>query len=599
MRVYLEQIRELFFRLTLRQRIVIGVAAVVVLGGIFGFRYWQNEKNFKPLFQNLAAEDAGPILAALREKAVEVRLTEDGRTIRVPSEKVDELRIQLASAGLPKSGRIGFEIFDKANFGASEFTEQVNYHRAIEGELERSVMSMQEVESARVHITFPRKTLFMENQQPAKASVLVKLKPGAELSKPNIRAITHLAASAVEGLAPDQVSVLDMKGNLLSAPKAGEEQEQEMSKALLEYRKKMEEDLLRKIQSTLEPLLGPEGFRASVSLDCDMASGDQSEETFDPSRSVMLNSQKSEDGSSSVAPNGVPGTPTNLPRPQARPGSAASSPLFRRSENTTFQTSRLVRHIKFPQGQIKRLSAAVLLDHMVRTDGGKRVSEPAPPEKLRAIKDLVAATVGFQQDRGDQIIVETMPFETTRNPNVPPAAAVGAGAAPPLPRITLPPAIPAWLRIPLEGHLNWFVQQSWLPPLIVVLALGLLYGIYRLVRKIGSVLAAAGGKVVSLVKRKKKGQHVDVTLDGAIEGADGVKQIEGAEAGSVKSIEEQLADRIAEQERLTQEAVLQLDVPKAEVRKAEVLSRHINDLVKKDSEAVANLIRTWVVELEK
>jgi flagellar M-ring protein FliF len=598
MRVYCEQIRELFFRLTLRQRILIGAAAVVVLGGIFGFRYWQNEKNFKPLFQNLAAEDAGPILAALREKAIEVRLTEDGRTIRVPSEKIDELRIQLASAGLPKSGRIGFEIFDKANFGASEFTEQVNYHRAIEGELERSVMAMQEVESARVHITFPRKTLFMENQQPAKASVLVKLKPGAELSKPNFRAITHLAASAVEGLAPDQVSVLDMKGNLLIAPKAGEEQEQELSKALLDYRRKMEEDLLRKIQSTLGPLLGPDGFRASVSLDCDMASGDQSEETFDPSRSVMLNSQKSEDGSASAAPSGVPGTPTNLPRPQSRPSTTASSPLFRRSENTTFQTSRLVRHIKFPQGQIKRLSAAVLLDHMVRTDGGKRVSEPAPPEKLRAIKDLVAATVGFQQDRGDQIIVETMPFEATRNPNAP-AATVAGGTAPPLPRITLPQAIPAWLRVPLEGHLNWFVQQSWLPPLIVLLTLGPLYGIYRLFRKMGSALAAAGGKAVALVKRKKKGQHVDVTLDGAIEGAEGVKQIEGAEGGARKSVEEQLADRIAEQERLTQEAVLQLDVPKAEVRKAEVLSRHIVDLVKKDSESVANLIRTWVVELER
>ncbi|MBM3758044.1 MAG: flagellar M-ring protein FliF, partial [Acidobacteria bacterium] len=230
MRVYWEQIRELFFRLTMRQRIVIGAAAFAVVAGIFVFRYWQTEKNFKPLFQNLAAEDAGPVLASLREKAVEVRLTDDGRTIRVLSEKIDELRIQLASAGLPKSGRIGFEIFDKANFGASEFTEQVNYHRAIEGELERSVMALQEVESARVHITFPRKTLFIENQQPAKASVLVKLKPTAALSKANTRAIAHLAASAVEGLAPDQVSVLDMKGNLLGAPKAGEEQQEELSR---------------------------------------------------------------------------------------------------------------------------------------------------------------------------------------------------------------------------------------------------------------------------------------------------------------------------------------------------------------------------------
>jgi len=577
MQVYWEQIRELFFRLTMRQRIVIGAAAFAVVAGIFVFRYWQTEKNFKPLFQNLAAEDAGPVLASLREKAVEVRLTDDGRTIRVPSEKVDELRIQLASAGLPKSGRIGFEIFDKANFGASEFTEQVNYHRAIEGELERSVMALQEVESARVHITFPRKTLFIENQQPAKASVLVKLKPTAALSKANTRAIAHLAASAVEGLAPDQVSVLDMKGNLLGAPKAGEEQQEELSRALIEYRKKMEEDLLRKIQSTLEPLLGADGFRASVSLDCDMASGDQSEETFDPTRSVMLNSQKSEDGSAAAASNGVPGTPSNLPRPQSRPGSAASPPLYRKSENTTFQTSRVVRHIKFPQGQIKRLSAAVLLDQMVRTDGSKRLVEPAPPEKLRAIKDLVAATVGFQQERGDQIIVETMPFETTRNPNPPPSTA--APAASPIPRILLPAAIPAWLRIPMEGHLNWFIQQSWLPPLVVAIPLGLLYGIYRLFRKIGGALGAAGGKLAGLEKRKKKGQHVDVTLDGAIEGGEGVKQLDAPETTRVKSIEEQLSERAAEQQRLTQQALLQLDVPKAEARKGEVLARHINELV--------------------
>jgi len=597
MQVYWEQIRELFFRLTMRQRIVIGAAAFAVVAGIFVFRYWQTEKNFKPLFQNLAAEDAGPVLASLREKAVEVRLTDDGRTIRVPSEKVDELRIQLASAGLPKSGRIGFEIFDKANFGASEFTEQVNYHRAIEGELERSVMALQEVESARVHITFPRKTLFIENQQLAKASVLVKLKPTAALSKANIRAIAHLAASAVEGLTPDQVSILDMKGNLLGAPKAGEEQQEELSRALIEYRKKMEEDLRRKIQSTLEPLLGADRFRASVSLDCDMASGDQSEETFDPTRSVMLNSQKSEDGSAGTGSNGIPGTPSNLPRPQSRPGSTALSPLYRKSENTTFQTSRVVRHIKFPQGQIKRLSAAVLLDHMVRTDGSKRLVEPAPPEKLRAIKDLVAAAVGFQQERGDQIIVETMPFETTRNPDPPLSAA--APAPSPVPGILLPGVIPAWLRIPMEGHLNWFIQQSWLPPLVIAMALGLLYGIYRLFRKIGGALGAASGKFAGLVMRKKKGQHVDVTLDGAIEGGGSVKQLEASENTPAKSIEEQLADRAAEQERLTQQAVLQQEVPKAEVRKGDVLARHINDLVKKDSEAVANLIRTWVMELEK
>ncbi|MBM3788595.1 MAG: flagellar M-ring protein FliF [Acidobacteria bacterium] len=202
---YLEQLRALYERLTPRQRILIGTAAVAVVAGIMGLRYWHTEKNYKPLFQNLGGEDAGQVLSVLRERNVEYRLADNGSTIRIPSEKIDETRIQLAAAGLPKSGRIGFEIFDKTNFGVSEFTEQVNYHRAVEGELERSILSIQEVESARVHITFPRKSLFLENQQPAKASVLVKLRPAAKLTPQNIQAVSHLVSSAVDGLTPKNV----------------------------------------------------------------------------------------------------------------------------------------------------------------------------------------------------------------------------------------------------------------------------------------------------------------------------------------------------------------------------------------------------------
>jgi flagellar M-ring protein FliF len=207
---YLQQIRELLLRLTMRQRITIGAVAVLVIGGIWGLLHWQTERNFKTLFQDLSAEDAGLVLARLKESATEVRLENGGKTIKVPAEKVDELRIQMASAGLPKSGRIGFELFDKPNFGTSEFAEQVNYHRAVEGELERSVMALQEVESSRVHITFPRQSLFLENRQPAKASVLLKLKAGADISKQNVQAIAHLASSAVDGA--DRVPRADGEG---------------------------------------------------------------------------------------------------------------------------------------------------------------------------------------------------------------------------------------------------------------------------------------------------------------------------------------------------------------------------------------------------
>ncbi|MFN0101619.1 MAG: flagellar basal-body MS-ring/collar protein FliF [Bryobacteraceae bacterium] len=582
---YLQQLRELFLRLSMRQRLLIGGAAVLVIALILGMRSWQTERNFKTLFQDLSAEDAGMVLARLKEAGTEIRLENGGKIIKVPAEKVDELRIQMASAGLPKSGRIGFELFDKPNFGTSEFAEQVNYHRAVEGELERSVMSLQEVESARVHITFPRQSLFLENRQPAKASVLLKLKPGANLSTQNIQAIAHLASSAVDGLAPENVSILDMRGNLLSRPRKTGDSDDETSKQLIEYRERMEKGLREKIQATLEPLLGADGFRAAVSLDCDLASGDQSEETFDPSRSVMVNSQRSEDGSTPAAANGIPGTASSLPRPTSRPGGGSGNPLFRRSENTTFQTSRVIRHIKFPHGQIKRLSTSVLLDHTVRFEGGKQTVEAPTPERLRAIKDIVSAAIGFQQERGDQIIVESLPFESTRN--LPPVAGPATTAT--RPRLQLPAAIPDWLRIPMEGHLNWLIERSWLPAVVIVLVLGILFGLYRMALGFSGMIRRKFGK-------QKKGQHVDVTLDPAVEGGAQNAQLAAGDPPIekvAKSMDEQLRDRDEMQNKLTQDALLQLEIPKATVRRGEVLTRHVVDLVAKDSEAVANLIRTW------
>src|SRR5438270_1466351 len=177
------------------------------------------ERDFKPLFTGVVAEDAGPLLAKLRESGAEYRLADNGTTVMVPSGRVAELRIEMASAGLPKSGRIGFELFDKTNFGASEFTEQVNYQRAVEGELERSVMSIREVELARVHITPAKDSLYVESRQSAKASVLVKLKRAGTLTSQNVAAIAQLAASAVPGLSADQVSVVDTNGTLLSRPR--------------------------------------------------------------------------------------------------------------------------------------------------------------------------------------------------------------------------------------------------------------------------------------------------------------------------------------------------------------------------------------------
>src|ERR1017187_5068051 len=338
----MEQMKKLLARLSMAQKLRIVAAAALVVAALVAFIQWRRAADFRPLYTGLAAEDAGAVIQKLKETGTEFRLSENGSTVLGPSARLAELRLQLAAGGLPKSGRMGFELFDKTSFGMTDFAEHVNYRRALEGELERSITSLAEVERARVHLTLPRESLYLEARQPAKASVVLGLRPGAQLSSQNVMAVCTLLASAVEGLAPEAVSVVDTRGNLLNRPRKSGGEGLEGSEANLEYREMVEKSLLAKIQSTLEPLLGADRFRASVSAECDFSSGEQSEESFDPARSVMVSSQKSEDIAPAALAGGVPGTASNLPRPPARPA-GGNSGAARRTEEINYQSSRLVR----------------------------------------------------------------------------------------------------------------------------------------------------------------------------------------------------------------------------------------------------------------
>jgi flagellar M-ring protein FliF len=431
----LDQWKTVWNNLSLRQRITIGSALVLVAAAFFGLSRWQHERDFKPLYTGMSAEDAGAVVAKLKEAGVEFRISEDGSTVSAPSGRQAELRLELASAGLPKTGRIGFELFDKTNLGMTDFAEQVNYRRALEGELERSVRAIAEIESARVHITFPKDSVFLESRTPGKASVLVKIRNGAKLPPQNLAGITHMVASAVEGLAPESVSITDVHGNLLSRPKNSQDAP-ELSDEALEYRRRIERDLLAKINSTLEPLLGVDKFRAGVSVECDFTSGEQSEETYDPEKSVMTSSQKTEETSSGTASGGIPGSASNLPRPAPRNNGGVST--SRRSETIAFQTSKTVRRIKLPQGSIRRVSASILVDQAVRWEGAgkqqRQVVTPPSAETVRAIRVLVSGAIGLQTDRGDQLVVESLPFESTLQTPAPvetaPVSAPGAAWKP-------------------------------------------------------------------------------------------------------------------------------------------------------------------------
>lgn len=467
------QLKKLLSSFNLRQMITIAVCAIGAVAGVLWLTRYQHESSMRPLYASLSPEDASAIVQKLRESGVEYRVADNGGAVLVPEDRIPELRLEMAGLGLPKTGRIGFEIFDKTNFGMTDFAEHVNYRRAVEGELERSIRGLAEVEQARVHVTLPKDSVFTESREAAKASVLVGLRPGTRLSGQNVLAIVNLVSSAVEGLTPDAVSVVDMSGNLLNRPRRNTQDDGvQNTEASLEYRQAVEHDLATKINNTLEPLLGVDKFRTGVSADVDMTSGEQSEETFDPTKSVMVTSQKTEDssgttrpgtmaagtasnlpptnipapatanaaqpataqtatnGAPGAGPNGAPGatTPaTDASKPAAARSTGTTTNTNRRTESITYQSSRLVKHTKLPQGTIKKLSIAVLVDQGVKWEGqGKqmhRVVTPPDPDKLKAIQTLVGTLVGLDSTRGDQLTVEALPFDGNLNMDFTPETA--------------------------------------------------------------------------------------------------------------------------------------------------------------------------------
>ncbi|MCL6545769.1 MAG: flagellar M-ring protein FliF [Bryobacteraceae bacterium] len=544
--------RKLLASLTAGQRVAILLVVALAGAGIYALARWQKEKDFRPLYAGLSPEDAAAVVERLKESGADYRLSEDGRTVLAPSGRVAELRLAMAAAGLPRNGRIGFELFDRSNFGATEFSEQVNYRRALEGELERSVMSLAAVEQARVHLTFPKESVFLEARQPAKASVLVKLRPGARLTAANAAAVSHLVASAVEGLAPEAVTILDMQGNLLNRPRRQNQGEEGLaSEATLEYRQAVERDVAAKIANTLEPLLGPDKFRVSVAAECDFTSGEQSEESFDPSRSVMLASQKTEEYAGSAGAGGTPGTASNLPRPAAKTASSGTG-LSRQTESITYQSSRTVRRIRIPQGAVKRMSVAVVVDHEVSWSGEgasrQRTLTPPSPEKLKVIQELASAAAGLNPQRGDQLIVESLPFESSLQ--APPAADLPPSAAP----VSRPaPPLPAWLG-PLRDEKLLVAAGGALGLLLMLIAV--IWGWLR--------------------RRRKK--RVEVELP---------QQLPAAGPAAAPA------------EALNRPAETVAELPAAPPKKSEVVAGRLRETVKADPAAAAQILRTWLTEEEE
>jgi flagellar M-ring protein FliF len=540
-----DQLTRLVKTLSMRQRWTTAIVVVLVAAGVYAFSQWQREAGFRPLYNGLSAEDAALVVQKLKESSTPYRLANNGATVMVPEDRVAEMRLEMAGAGLPKNGRIGFELFDKTNFGITEFAEHVNYRRALEGELERSVMSVAEIEQARVHISLPQESVFLEQRQPAKASVLVKIRTGASLPETAIPAITNLIASAVEGLAPENVSVLDMRGNLLNRPKRIGASADDTSVAVLEYRHKVEQDLMAKLDSTLEPVVGAGRFRTAVSADCDMNSGEESEESFDPTHSVMVSSQKTEDTSTQGRPaSGIPGTASTLPDTSPRPQQTGAS-TSRRTENINYQSAHTIKRMVLPQGNIRRLSVSVLLDHDVHFENGKRVLVAPTPERIKVIHDLVAAAAGLNTERGDQLIVESLPFESTMNLDDPNA---------PAPKLPV-----AQKKTPME-------QIKGDPKLAAELG--------------GGAAVLIGGAIFLIIKmRGSPGGRAEVRMTEALPHSEGgaAQRVTGGDTGMLQAPESSPAAALTP-------------------GKVEVLSTQVRNATQRNTEICAGVLRGWLKE---
>lgn len=386
-------------------------ASAVLLAGLIAFLAWYALRpDWRVLYADLDPDDARQVSQTLAQAQIPFDVSAASGAIRVPAAQLDKARLATAAKGGVKSGRMGFELFDKPNWVGSEFDEQVNYQRAMEGELEHTVASLADVESARVHLVLPHDSLFRDQDRPAKASVVLKLRHRT-LADGEPDAIRNLVASAVDGLSPDHVVLVDAAGRVPLGPRTAEAEQL-----------KEEQVLEDKLVATLEPVTGVGNVRASVTLEYVDTASDETQESYDPNQTVTLSMQRSQQsaGPQPVAA-GVPGAASNAPNAKALPvyPPQTTAPQTATSESGTYGVSKTLRHITEAPGRVRRMTAAIVVnDRLLQPAEGKHAAvwQPRSAEELRNLTALAQAAVGFDNARGDLLTVQDLAFEDNRIP---------------------------------------------------------------------------------------------------------------------------------------------------------------------------------------
>ncbi|MGQ9847465.1 MAG: flagellar basal-body MS-ring/collar protein FliF, partial [Bacteroidales bacterium] len=371
--------------------------------------FWNTQPDFQVLYSNLSQEDAAEISSKLKEKKIPFKFNQSGTTIMVPKEQVYEIRLNLANEGLPKGGGVGFEIFDRTNFGTTDFVQKLNYIRGLQGELSRTIKQIKEVEHARVHIAIPKDTLFVEEQKKPTASVFIRTRTGMALSSSQVEGIVHLISCAVEGLEPGNITVLDNTGKMLSK-KQDQSSIGQLTSSQLEYQRNIEEGLKRKVQSMLEEVLGPNKAIARVTANIDFQQVDILEETYDP-KPIPRSEQKTLEKSSSNNGSIEKGNTSY----EGKASFSAGLISDRQSELRNYEVSKINKRIKNPIGVIKKISAAVIVDgtyaESIDSNGNRiRKYSPRSQEEMKGLENLVKKAIGYEEQRGDQVEIINMPF---------------------------------------------------------------------------------------------------------------------------------------------------------------------------------------------
>ncbi|GAA4015142.1 flagellar basal-body MS-ring/collar protein FliF [Actimicrobium antarcticum] len=407
------------------RNLLLMLGAAIVIAVMAGVWMWSQQPDYRVLFSNYSDRDGGAIVTQLQQMNVPYKFAEGGGAILVPAGQVHDARLRIAAMGLPKGGNVGFELMENQKLGVSQFLEQVNFQRALEGELARSIQSIAAVESARIHLALPKASVFVRDQQKPTASVMLNLHPGRTLNEQQVSAIIHLVASSVPELPPGNISVVDQNGNLLSdANKPAKANGLDPSQ--LKYVQEVQQNIVRRIESIITPIVGPNNVRAEATADIDFSNSEQAAETYKPNsppnQSTMRSQQSSESQGSAASNGGVPGALSNQPAAPATapitapaagatpaPGTAANP--TQKETTTNFEVDKTVRYVQQPMGGVKRISVAVVVNYKQVTDkAGKVTSTPLSEAERTQISDLVKEAMGFNKDRGDTLNVVNSVF---------------------------------------------------------------------------------------------------------------------------------------------------------------------------------------------